>query len=205
MWVQFTSPRSLDQWIRRFLTTSCSLQLVNSFIIQWNHLAYKDTFCCNEVRNPRMQKRKFTNNLLCWRPHFMPFTKCMDEFGELVPLLLLIHTLNLQVSYFKMTMGHNYEQVLWKDFFNPFTSLRCKVFGPPIFNNKLLEFIKIAKIIVVKVIGFIENEQTFSTISFMKNKLLLIQIIIFKLFFTKFNHIFSHVKQWKKIDVVKTN
>jgi hypothetical protein len=34
MWVQFTNPRSL--------------QLVNSLKIQWNHLAYKDTFCCSE-------------------------------------------------------------------------------------------------------------------------------------------------------------
>jgi hypothetical protein len=44
MWVQFISPHSLDQWIHYFPTKSCSLQIVNSLKIQWNHLAHKDTF-----------------------------------------------------------------------------------------------------------------------------------------------------------------
>jgi len=130
-----------------------------------------------------MQRKNFTNNLQCWRPLFMPFTRCMGEFRELVPLLLSIHTLNLQVFYFKITMGHNYEQVIWKENdFNPFTWFWRKVFGPPIFN-KLFKFIKIVKIIVVKVLGFIENEQIFNTISFMNNKLILIKICVFKLVF----------------------
>ncbi len=46
MWVQFTSPHSLDHWIHYFFIGPHSLQLVNSLKIQWNHLAYKDTFCC---------------------------------------------------------------------------------------------------------------------------------------------------------------
>jgi hypothetical protein len=82
--------------------------------------------------------------------------------------------------------------------------LWCKVFGPPIFNNKLLKFITIAEIIVVKVLGFIENEQTFSTISFMKNKLLLIQISFLKLFFLVSLIIFLVTSNnGKKKDVVK--
>jgi len=47
MWVQFTSPRSLDQWIHCFFIGPCSLQPVNSFKIYWN--AYKDTFCYSDV------------------------------------------------------------------------------------------------------------------------------------------------------------
>ncbi len=35
MWVQFTSPHSL--------------QSVNSLKIKWNHLAYRDTFCCSDI------------------------------------------------------------------------------------------------------------------------------------------------------------
>jgi hypothetical protein len=50
MWVQFISLHSLYQWIHYFFTGPRSLQLVNSFKIQWNHLAYRDTFCCN-VKN----------------------------------------------------------------------------------------------------------------------------------------------------------
>jgi hypothetical protein len=48
MWVQFTSPCSLDWWIHCFFINPHSLQPINSFKIQWSHLAYKDTFCCSE-------------------------------------------------------------------------------------------------------------------------------------------------------------
>jgi hypothetical protein len=47
MWVQFANPYSLDQWIHFFFTSPCSPQPMNSFKIQWNHLAYRDTFCCS--------------------------------------------------------------------------------------------------------------------------------------------------------------
>jgi hypothetical protein len=36
MWVQFTSPCSLDQWIHYFSTNPRSLQPMNSLKIQWN-------------------------------------------------------------------------------------------------------------------------------------------------------------------------
>jgi hypothetical protein len=47
MWVQFISPHSLSQWIHCFFASPSSLQPVNSLKIQWNHLTYKDTFCCS--------------------------------------------------------------------------------------------------------------------------------------------------------------
>jgi hypothetical protein len=40
---------SVDQWIHCFVNSPHSLQLVNSFKIQWNHLAYRDTFCCSHI------------------------------------------------------------------------------------------------------------------------------------------------------------
>jgi len=51
MWVQFTSPYSLDQWIHYFFTGPGSLQPVNSLKIRWNHLTYKDTFSCNNLNS----------------------------------------------------------------------------------------------------------------------------------------------------------
>ncbi len=48
MWVQFTNPCSLDQWIHYFFIGPHSFQLVNSLKIQWNHLAYRDTFYCSD-------------------------------------------------------------------------------------------------------------------------------------------------------------
>ncbi len=50
MWVHFISPHSLDQWIHCFFTGPYSLQPMNSLKIQWNHLAYMDTFCCNDSK-----------------------------------------------------------------------------------------------------------------------------------------------------------
>jgi hypothetical protein len=46
---QFINVCSLDQWIHFFPTRSCLLwPPVNSLIIQWNHLMYKNIFCYNE-------------------------------------------------------------------------------------------------------------------------------------------------------------
>jgi hypothetical protein len=49
MWVQFTSPHSIEEWICYFFTNPHSLQLMNWLKIQWNHLVYQNTFCCNAV------------------------------------------------------------------------------------------------------------------------------------------------------------
>ncbi len=48
IWVQFTSPHSLDRWIHCLFIGPCSLQPMNSLKIQWNHLTYRDTVCCSE-------------------------------------------------------------------------------------------------------------------------------------------------------------
>jgi hypothetical protein len=44
MWVKFTSPHSLDQWIHCVPTRSYSLWPMNSLKIQWNYLVYMETF-----------------------------------------------------------------------------------------------------------------------------------------------------------------
>ncbi len=49
MWAQFTIPHSLNQWIHYFFIGPYSLQPMNSFKIQWNHLAYRDTFWSNHT------------------------------------------------------------------------------------------------------------------------------------------------------------
>ncbi len=77
---------------------------------------------------------------------FCAFHK-VGEFGELVPTLLLAHTLDLQVFYFKMTMGYNSKQILWKENdFNTLTKLWCKVFGFPILNHKFHNSLKLLKL-----------------------------------------------------------
>jgi hypothetical protein len=71
-----------------------------------------------------------------------------------------------------MTMLHNFEASLCeKNQFNPLTRLWCKISTFVVFNFNLSEDIKLVEIIVVQVIGLVENEWTFNTITFMKNKL----------------------------------
>jgi hypothetical protein len=58
-----------------------------------------------------------------------------------------------------MAILHNFEIILQKENdLNPFTRLWCKVFSPSILNHKLLKYIKLAKIVIVEVLGFIEDE-----------------------------------------------
>jgi hypothetical protein len=39
------------------------------------------------------------------------------------------------------------------------------------FNHKFSKYIKLIEIVVIQVLGFVENEKTFSTIRFMKSRL----------------------------------
>jgi hypothetical protein len=54
---------------------------------------------------------------------------------------------------------------------NLVSKLWCKVFCCTIFNHILFEFIKLVEIVVIQMFASIEDEQAFSMINFMKNKL----------------------------------
>ncbi len=86
--------------------------------------------------------------------------------------LLLTHMLDLHSSHFKMTMLHNYKVTLCeKNQLNPLMRLWCKISTFVVLNLNLSKYIKLIEITVVQVIGSIEDEQTFNTIAFIKNKL----------------------------------
>jgi hypothetical protein len=69
-------------------------------------------------------------------------------------------------------MLHNFETTLHeKDHLNPRMRLWCKTSISIVLNLNLSEYIKLAEIIVIQVIGLVENEQTFNIVAFMKNKL----------------------------------
>jgi hypothetical protein len=71
-----------------------------------------------------------------------------------------------------MTMVANSELVL-KEVLdkNPVIRFWAKITYSPIFKIKLLEFIKLAKIRCVHVLGFVKDEWCFSAMAFIKNKL----------------------------------
>jgi hypothetical protein len=92
---------------------------------------------------------------------------------RVVPRLLLAHDLDLESSHFKVTMMHNSKVILWEESsLNLVTRLWHKINTNPIFNHKLSEFMKLAKIVVALVVfGLVENEHTFNITSFMKSRL----------------------------------
>jgi hypothetical protein len=71
-----------------------------------------------------------------------------------IPPLLSTHMLDLQSSHFKMTMLHNFEGILHEENqLNPLTRLWRKISTFAIFDLNFLEYIKLAEITIVQVIG----------------------------------------------------
>jgi hypothetical protein len=71
-----------------------------------------------------------------------------------------------------MTMVHNVESILHEDNkLNPTARLWQKVSMPTIFNHKLFEYMKLAKIAIIQVLSSIEDKCTFQKNCFTNNKL----------------------------------
>jgi len=54
---------------------------------------------------------------------------------------------------------------------NPLTNVWILIGQNALMLNRLFEFIKVAEIVILEVLGNVEDERTFSTLSFMKSKL----------------------------------
>jgi hypothetical protein len=54
---------------------------------------------------------------------------------------------------------------------NPLTKLWCQLATSNLLVVRFYEFVKLAKLVIVQVIGSVEDEKTFSTLSFMKSML----------------------------------
>jgi hypothetical protein len=69
-------------------------------------------------------------------------------------------------------MRHNAKIIMQKDNqFKLVTKVWQKIVAFAILNHWLLEYIKLAKINTIPMLGYIKNEQTFNIVSFMKNEL----------------------------------
>jgi hypothetical protein len=69
-------------------------------------------------------------------------------------------------------MGHNVETMMQESSnVNPVTWMWLKIQFSPLLVLKLNEYIKVVEIIMVQVLGSIEDERTFSNLTFMKSKL----------------------------------
>ncbi len=78
----------------------------------------------------------------------------------------------MQTSYFKFTMSHNAKMVMQEPLYvNLITLTWLNIQFSPLLVLKLIEYIKVVEIIVVQILGSIEDEKTFNNLTFMKNKL----------------------------------
>jgi len=89
-----------------------------------------------------------------------------------VKALLDGHALDLQCYFLKTTMTTNGEASMKENFrMNLVTQLWAKLNSYAILKHKLLEFIKLAKTLCVQVFNFVEDEDCFLIMAFIKTKL----------------------------------
>ena len=98
-------------------------------------------------------------------------TKKQPDFQQVDPLVDG-RLLGLQMSLFKLTMKSHAEAAMGEPRDqNPLTKLWLRVGQNALMLNRLSEFFKVAEIAICAVLGSVEDERTFSTLSFMKSKL----------------------------------
>jgi hypothetical protein len=86
--------------------------------------------------------------------------------------LLSPGTLDMQTSLFKQVMKEQARGMLQRPLtLNLVTRLWRSIEANNYFKHTLSEFIKIAEIAIVMVLGSVQDERTFSTVTFAKNKL----------------------------------
>jgi hypothetical protein len=80
--------------------------------------------------------------------------------------------LDMQTSLFKQVMKEQARGMLQRPLtLNPVTRLWRSIEANSYFKHALSEFIKIVEIAIVMVLGLVQDERTFSTVTFAKNKL----------------------------------
>ena len=91
--------------------------------------------------------------------------------GRSIPPLLDCHILDLQSFFFKLIMSHNAMVVMAEtNDLNPVIRMWLKVAVSSFLSHKLSEFIKLAEMATVQIIGSVEDERTFSNLIFVKSK-----------------------------------
>lgn len=94
-----------------------------------------------------------------------------DGHAQQIKAPLDWHLLSMQQCLFKLTMKSHASKAMERPGdVNPVTTLWQKLGCNALLLNKLSEYMKLAQIAVTAILGFVEDERTFSTLSFLKNK-----------------------------------
>jgi hypothetical protein len=92
--------------------------------------------------------------------------------GFIIPRLLNSSQLDVQASHFRLTISHNDEAMIQKSKdVNFIFHMWLKIQSSAILDQKLNEYMKVAEITMVMVLGLMEDERTFNNLAFMKIKL----------------------------------
>ena len=106
------------------------------------------------------------------RKLWVPADAETEDAEEWVPPPLDIRNLELQSSFFKITMISNAKAAMSLPMTeNPMSRLWRKLSSNALISAKLSEFMKVAEIAHVQVLGSVEDERTFSSLAFLKSKL----------------------------------
>jgi hypothetical protein len=99
----------------------------------------------------------------------MPFSTAAFPEGSVDPIFSPVN-LDMQTSLFKMTMKENAQAMMKKPYYiNPATRLWRSIVANSFLRHSLSEYIKVAEVALVMVLGSVQDERTFSQVSFMKN------------------------------------
>jgi hypothetical protein len=116
----------------------------------------------------------FDRHLKILKAHYgypCPFRTVQNPDGMSDPVLSLA-SLDMQASLFRLTMKENAHSMMKKPFdINPVTRMWRCIEANSFLRHSLSEYVKVAKIAIVIVLGSVQDERTFSTLTFMKNKL----------------------------------
>jgi hypothetical protein len=84
---------------------------------------------------------------------------------------LNVNILDLSKSIFKLTMKSQAPKTMVKPpYTNPMTKLWMTMINNGLLIQRLSEYMKLVEINIVSCLGFMEDEYTFSTFAFMKDK-----------------------------------
>jgi hypothetical protein len=90
-----------------------------------------------------------------------------------IPTFLNENMYDLATFIFKIIMQNNHADVLEPPLvYNPITRLWFTLASNNILQHQLLEYFALAKLFITKILGSIEDECCFSTLSFLKSNLL---------------------------------
>jgi hypothetical protein len=80
-------------------------------------------------------------------------------------------SLDLHMSFFKLIMKSNVTLAIGLPYtMNPMIQLWKSLVSSQVIAHKMLEYVKLAKFVVVQVIGLVEEKRWFNNLNFIKSK-----------------------------------